>query len=49
MLDWDQFAWGKDSPNTVVAASQKFLDKKGLAASYLKAHEKSSEVHTGKP
>jgi NitT/TauT family transport system substrate-binding protein len=24
-----------------VAASQKFLDKKGLAASYLKAHEKA--------
>ncbi|CAH0304930.1 Putative aliphatic sulfonates-binding protein [Peribacillus frigoritolerans] len=41
VLDWDQFAWGKDSPNTVVAASQKFLDKKGLAASYLKAHDKA--------
>ncbi|MCK1992810.1 aliphatic sulfonate ABC transporter substrate-binding protein [Peribacillus muralis] len=41
VLDWDQFAWGKDSPNTVVAASQKFMDKKDLSASYLKAHEKA--------
>ncbi|MFE0506406.1 aliphatic sulfonate ABC transporter substrate-binding protein [Peribacillus butanolivorans] len=49
VLDWDQFAWGKDSPNTVVAASQKFLDKKGLAASYLKAHKNSVDFIQNNP
>ncbi|MDM5213707.1 aliphatic sulfonate ABC transporter substrate-binding protein [Peribacillus sp. NJ4] len=49
VLDWDQFAWGKDSPNTVVAASQKFLDKKGRAASYLKAHEKAVDFIQNNP
>ncbi|MFD4815576.1 aliphatic sulfonate ABC transporter substrate-binding protein [Peribacillus butanolivorans] len=49
VLDWDQFAWGKDSPNTVVAASQKFLDKKGLAASYLKAHKKAVDFIQNNP
>ncbi|KQU17081.1 nitrate ABC transporter substrate-binding protein [Bacillus sp. Leaf13] len=49
VLDWDQFAWGKDSPNTVVAASQKFLDKKGLAASYLKAHKKAVDFILNNP
>ncbi|MGE7764168.1 aliphatic sulfonate ABC transporter substrate-binding protein [Peribacillus sp. NPDC096540] len=49
VLDWDQFAWGKDSPNTVVAASQKFLDKKGLSASYLRAHKKAVDFIQNNP
>ncbi|MFD9624659.1 aliphatic sulfonate ABC transporter substrate-binding protein [Peribacillus muralis] len=49
VLDWDQFAWGKDSPNTVVAASQKFMDKKDLSTSYLKAHEKAVKFIQDKP
>ena len=49
LLNWDEFAWGKDSPNTVVAASQKFLDKKGLSASYLKAHKKAVDFIQNNP
>ena len=49
LLDWDKFAWGKDSPNTVVAASQEFLDKKGLAEAYLKAHKKAVDFIKNNP
>lgn len=49
LLNWDEFAWGKDSPNTVVAASQKFLDKKGLSTSYLKAHKKAVDFIRDNP
>ena len=49
LLDWDKFAWGKDSPNTVVAASDEFLDKKGLAAAYLKAHKKAVDFIQNNP
>ncbi|MBS4176764.1 ABC transporter substrate-binding protein [Lederbergia citrea] len=41
LLDWDQFAWGKDSTNTVVAARAEFLENKELVTSYLKAHKKA--------
>ncbi|MFS0553936.1 ABC transporter substrate-binding protein [Brevibacillus sp. 179-C9.3 HS] len=41
LLDWDQFAWGKESTNTVVAASDEFLKKEGLAKAYLQAHKKA--------
>lgn len=43
ILDWDEFAWGKDSTNTVVAASEEFLKNKELAAAYLQAHKKAIE------
>ncbi|WP_445683345.1 aliphatic sulfonate ABC transporter substrate-binding protein [Sporosarcina sp. FSL W7-1349] len=43
ILDWDEFAWGKDSTNTVVAASDEFLKNKELASAYLKAHQKAVE------
>ncbi|MFJ7639177.1 aliphatic sulfonate ABC transporter substrate-binding protein [Peribacillus sp. NPDC097225] len=49
LLNWDEFAWGKDSPNTVVAASQKFLDKKGLSTAYLKAHKKAVDFIRNSP
>ena len=43
LLDWDKFAWGKESTNTVVAARQDFLEKGDLAKQYLTAHKKSVE------
>ncbi|USK60957.1 aliphatic sulfonate ABC transporter substrate-binding protein [Peribacillus asahii] len=49
LLDWDEFAWGKESTNTVVAASKEFLEKDGLAASYLKAHKKAVEFIQNNP
>ncbi|MBU8878971.1 ABC transporter substrate-binding protein [Bacillus sp. FJAT-29790] len=41
LLDWDQFAWGKESTNTVVAARDEFMENKELVAAYLKAHKKA--------
>jgi NitT/TauT family transport system substrate-binding protein len=41
LLDWESFAWGKESTNTVVAASKKFLGNEELVNAYLKAHVKA--------
>ncbi|MBS4218655.1 aliphatic sulfonate ABC transporter substrate-binding protein [Bacillus sp. FJAT-49711] len=41
LLDWDSFAWGKESTNTVVAASEDFLKNKELVTAYLKAHKRA--------
>jgi NitT/TauT family transport system substrate-binding protein len=41
LLDWDKFAWGKESTNTVVAARADFLENKDLAKQYLDAHKKA--------
>lgn len=41
LLDWDEFAWGKESTNTVVAARADFLKNKDLAKQYLDAHKKA--------
>jgi NitT/TauT family transport system substrate-binding protein len=41
LLDWDEFAWGKESTNTVVAARADFLENKDLPKQYLDAHKKS--------
>jgi len=41
LLDWETFAWGKESTNTVVAASKKFLEDDDLAKAYLTAHVKA--------
>ncbi|MBO8163236.1 MAG: aliphatic sulfonate ABC transporter substrate-binding protein [Brevibacillus sp.] len=39
LLNWDQFAWGKESTNTVVVATQSFLTANPeLAKNLLKAH-----------
>lgn len=43
ILDWDEFAWGKESTNTVVAASDEFLKNKEFAKAYLKAHKRAVE------
>lgn len=41
LLDWDEFAWGKESTNTVVAARADFLKNKDLSKQYLDAHKKA--------
>ncbi len=41
LLDWDAFAWGKESTNTVVAASKQFLENDDLVKAYLTAHVKA--------
>ncbi|WP_432361169.1 ABC transporter substrate-binding protein [Sporosarcina sp. UB5] len=43
ILDWDEFAWGKESTNTVVAASDEFLKNKEFAKAYLQAHKRAVE------
>jgi NitT/TauT family transport system substrate-binding protein len=49
LLDWDQFAWGKESTNTVVAARQDFLQKTDLVKAYLSAHKKAVEFIQNNP
>jgi NitT/TauT family transport system substrate-binding protein len=41
LLNWDEFAWGKESTNTVVAARADFLKNTELASAYLKAHKRA--------
>lgn len=41
ILGWDEFAWGKESTNTVVVASESFLEGKDETKAYLTAHKKS--------
>lgn len=41
LLDWDEFAWGKESTNTVVAARSEFLEDEEKAIAYIEAHEKA--------
>lgn len=43
LLDWDEFAWGKDSTNTVVTATSNFLENESLATAYVKAHKRAVE------
>ena len=43
VLDWDSFAWGEKSTNTVVVASKKFLENEELVKAYLTAHVKAVE------
>jgi NitT/TauT family transport system substrate-binding protein len=43
LLDWESFAWGKESTNTVVAASKKFLEDEKFVKAYLTAHVKAVE------
>jgi NitT/TauT family transport system substrate-binding protein len=49
LLDWDQFAWGKESTNTVVAARQDFLEKENLPSAYLRAHKKAVDFIQSNP
>src|SRR5690606_29406899 len=41
LLDWEDFAWGKESTNTVVATSDAFLQPEELVKAYLTAHKKA--------
>lgn len=43
LLDWESFAWGKDSTNTVVVARDGFLENEELTNAYLTAHMKAVE------
>lgn len=49
LLDWDKFAWGKESTNTVVAARSDFLKNKDLSQKYLDAHKKSVQFIQDNP
>lgn len=49
LLDWDEFAWGKESTNTVVAARKDFLEKEDLTTSYLNAHKKAVDFIQNNP
>lgn len=41
LLDWDAFAWGKESTNTVVAASEAFVENEEFVKAYLTAHKQA--------
>lgn len=41
LLDWDAFAWGKESTNTVVAASEAFVENEQFMKAYLTAHKRA--------
>jgi len=41
ILNWDEFAWGKDSTNTVVAATDAFKENEAHSKAYLEAHVKA--------
>src|SRR5690625_813763 len=41
LLDWDEFAWGKESTNTVVAAREELIKEKEKVQAYLDAHQKA--------
>lgn len=43
LLDWEDFAWGKESTNTVVATSETFLKQEELVNAYVEAHSKAIE------
>lgn len=43
LLDWVDFAWGKESTNTVVATNETFLKQEKLVKAYIKAHSKAIE------
>ncbi|NMD71025.1 aliphatic sulfonate ABC transporter substrate-binding protein [Bacillus sp. DNRA2] len=49
ILDWDEFAWGKESTNTVVAARSDFLEKEDLTKAYLTAHKKAVDFIKNNP
>jgi NitT/TauT family transport system substrate-binding protein len=43
LLDWDEFAWGEDSTNTVVAARSDFKENTERTEQYLRAHQRAVE------
>lgn len=49
ILDWEDFAWGKESTNTVVATSEAFLENEKLSTAYLAAHTKAVQFVRDEP
>ena len=49
LLDWDSFAWGKESTNTVVAASDRFLENEDFVNAYLRAHVRAVKFIESNP
>lgn len=49
LLDWDEFAWGKESTNTVVVASKNFTENKSHLEAYLSAHVKAVQFIQSNP
>lgn len=49
LLDWDEFAWGEESTNTVVAARDSFLEDEEKTKAYLEAHRKSVQFIQDNP
>ncbi|WP_156857746.1 aliphatic sulfonate ABC transporter substrate-binding protein [Oceanobacillus sp. AG] len=43
LLDYDEFAWGEESTNTVVAARSDFKENTELTEQYLQAHKRAVE------
>lgn len=41
LLDWEDFAWGRESPNTVVAATEGFMAREEQITAYLQAHSRA--------
>ena len=41
LLDWESFAWGKESTNTVVAATKNFVSNEPFVTAYLTAHTRA--------
>ena len=49
LLDWQDFAWGKATPVTVVATSKDFLANKEKTEAFLTAHEKALQFIKAQP
>ncbi|WP_203247755.1 aliphatic sulfonate ABC transporter substrate-binding protein [Sporosarcina beigongshangi] len=49
LLDWESFAWGKETTNTVVAATKNFLENEQFVTAYLTAHTKAVDFIKQKP
>lgn len=49
ILDWEDFAWGKESTNTVVATSDAFIGNEKLLNAYLSAHAKAVQFVRDEP
>lgn len=47
--DWDEFAWGEDSPMTVVGVSDTYLQHEAGVKSYLEAHQKAIDFILAEP
>lgn len=49
LLDWEDFAWGKESTNTVVATNKNFLKHDALVKAYVAAHAKAVQFVRDEP